>query len=278
MHNIMIFDSGAGGLSIALALIEKLRSLGNHACQINYLADDLFFPYGLLSEETVLDRVRDCVMPLVNEVDPDILVVACNTASTIVLPVLRAALQIPVVGVVPAIKPAANKSERKHIGLLATPATIQRSYTDELISQFATNVKVTKVGSCELVEMAEKLLEGLAVSVSDVADILAPMLGDDYADVIVLGCTHFPLLHRQLNEAIALRCPERKIQLIDSGAAIAKRIIQLLDIKADSLDGEIKTRLNFVLYSTAEKFRPTSWHAKVVTVLGESIDTTIKPA
>jgi glutamate racemase len=96
--------------------------------------------------------------------------------------------------------------------------------------------------------------------------------------VIVLGCTHFPLLHRQLNEAIALRCPERKIQLLDSGNAIARRVEQLLDIKADALDTEEKEGLFFTLYSTAERVRATAWGAKVEAVLGRCITLTIKPA
>lgn len=274
MYNIMIFDSGVGGLSIAEVIIQQIIASGTEKFRVNYLADDLFFPYGELSEESVVQRIQICVLPAVAAIKPDILVVACNTASTIVLPVLRAALSIPVVGVVPAIKPAASQSLRKHIGLLATPATIQRSYTDELIAEFADDIKVTKVGSTELVEMAERYLGGEPVSVNRVAEILAPFFGNDYADVIVLGCTHFPLLKRQFNAAIERQYPKNSIKLVDSAGAVSRRVMHLLGVKDQERYQQvvIPGAVNFTLYSTGGQDGLGVWREKLVSLLGGSVN------
>ena len=126
--NILVFDSGVGGLSI----VEHIQQL-LPASRLCYLADNKHFPYGLLDAPALIARVSDLISAAVQHQQADIVVIACNTASTLVLPELRRILDIPVVGVVPAIKPAAKLSLNKVIGLLATPGTIQRDYTDDLI-------------------------------------------------------------------------------------------------------------------------------------------------
>ena len=165
----MLCDSGVGGLSICPPLLAALPDV-----HISYLADFEGFPYGTRSEQSLRDRVLSLVTPLMDQVQPDVLVIACNTASTLLLPDLRACLKIPVVGVVPAIKPAAVHSLTKKIGLLATPATVTRTYIDQLIEDFAPDSLVIKVGSSRLVELAEDWLFGRPVDRAEINAILLP--------------------------------------------------------------------------------------------------------
>jgi len=149
-------------------------------------------------------------------------VLACNTISTLLLPELRACFDVPFVGVVPAIKPAARLSKTKRVGLLATPGTVKRPYTDQLIEDYASDCEVVRVGSSELVTQAENLLSGRDVSEVLLASILAPFEVQTPVDTVVLGCTHFPLLRGQLSKVLP------GVIWVDSGEAIAKRVITLL--------------------------------------------------
>lgn len=217
---ILIFDSGVGGLSVFDAIHARLPQ---H--DYVYACDNAAFPYGPKPEAELIERVHAVLDALLARYQPQLLVIACNTASTVALPRLRHHYQLPIVGVVPAIKPAALISENKIIGLLATPGTVQRSYTQDLITEFAADCEVLKVGSSELVQMAEDELRGLAHSTQRYRDILAPFFADPAhsPDSIVLGCTHFPVIRAQLAKA----APQVK-HWIDSGEAIARRVIQLL--------------------------------------------------
>ncbi len=215
--DILVFDSGVGGLSILGELRSALVPL-----RYVYLADTAGLPYGNKEPSWLLDRVMRVFEAVLARCEPRLAVIACNTASTLVLPHLRARFPFPIVGVVPAIKPAAARSRSHVIGLLATPATITRSYTDELIRSFAAQCRVIRVGSSELVGQAEKKLRGEAVDLDLIRQICQP-LQDPQLDVIVLGCTHFPFLSQELHEIF----PER-VQFVDSGAAIAQRVRQLL--------------------------------------------------
>src|SRR5690606_22891926 len=150
--------------------------------------------------------------------DPKLAVVACNTASTVALPRLRSQFALPIVGVVPAIKPAARLSANRIIRLLATPGTVARPYTQKLIDQFAADCEVIRVGSSELVEQAERKLRGEPVDLDLLRRIMAPII-EGGADTVVLGCTHFPLLQQELQLAAG-----RPLQWVDSGAAIARRV------------------------------------------------------
>jgi glutamate racemase len=218
---VLVFDSGLGGLTVA----REIRGLIPQA-ELLYYADNAFFPYGDKPEASLLNRVLDEVLYLQRQFQPAITVLACNSASTLVLPHLRARSQTPIVGVVPAVKPAAETSNSGVIGLLATPGTVLRQYTSELIAQFAGHCEVVSVGSTELARIAEAKLLGEAVSAAEIAALLAPFHQHPRTseiDTIVLACTHFPLLLEELQRAYG-----RTINWLDSGAAIARRVKFLL--------------------------------------------------
>lgn len=215
----LFFDSGVGGLSIREECIKAMPWL-----DASYVFDHGLFPYGEQPEDVVVKRVLAIVSKTVSLIGADIAVIACNTASTVALPALRASLDIPVVGVVPAIKPAAAKSRSKKIGLLATPATIRRKYTDELIENFAKGCEVIRVGSSELVRLAEEKIKTGCCSQEEIRNCLLPFFDDNAAgmDELVLGCTHFPLLKAEISACLP------GIECIDSGAAVAMRIEDVL--------------------------------------------------
>ncbi|MGF1806073.1 MULTISPECIES: glutamate racemase [Aliivibrio] len=212
--HILIFDSGVGGLSVYKEIQQQLPSE-----KYIYAFDNAAFPYGELTESVLIERTTHIIAQLCSLFPIDIVVIACNTASTIVLPTLREKLSIPVVGVVPAIKPAALVS--KKIGLLATPATVKRSYTYDLIKSFAPISDVQLLGSTRLVEMAEEKMIGKNVDLKELEEILLPW--KETVDTIVLGCTHFPFLKSEIKKVL-----NNNVLLIDSGEAIARRVTQLL--------------------------------------------------
>lgn len=220
---ILVFDSGVGGLSIVHEIQKKLPF-----APLVYASDNAFFPYGTKGEAELIERV-DAVFHKITAAYPvDIIVVACNTASTLTLPHIREHFKQPIVGVVPAIKPAAAHSKSQVIGLLATPATVARPYTHNLIREHAPNAEVIAVGSSELVQLAEHKLRGGIVSPEQLKLILQPFFSHPRGaemDALVLACTHFPLLR---DEIAAQFLPH--VQLIDSGEAIARRVTSLLSL------------------------------------------------
>ncbi len=217
MH-VLVFDSGVGGLSV----LEQLQQR-NPNMQYSYLFDNLYFPYGELDDQQLITRVVELLTKAVNKFNPDLVVVACNSASTLSLPSLRETLSLPIVGVVPAIKSAANKSITRHFGVLATPGTVERSYTEQLIADFAKDCRVELLGSTLLVQLAEQKLAGESIALEDVKQALASWLVFDDLDCVVLGCTHFPLLKDEIQQVLGER-----VCLVDSGAAIANRVHSLL--------------------------------------------------
>lgn len=194
---------------------------------LTYACDNAAFPYGLKSDAWLKQRVTRVISSLISEIQPCLLVVACNTASTVALPELRQLCSIPVVGVVPAIKPAALMTRSGHLALLATQGTISRPYTQQLIDEFAADCEVLKIGSNQLVQLAEKHLAGGEVADAQLLEILQPLLAEPRLDTVVLGCTHFPLLQSQLAR-VAEAAGAPHWQWIDSGAAIARRVLHLL--------------------------------------------------
>lgn len=235
--NVLIFDSGVGGLSVYQEIQSLLPNM-----QYTYVFDNAAFPYGELDSDVLIKRTSSIVEQFTLDAQIDLVVIACNTASTIVLPTLREKLSIPVVGVVPAIKPAALLSSKKCIGLLATPATVERDYTYDLINQFASGVEVVMMGSTRLVEIAEEKLRGETPDLQELECILQEWIG--LVDSIVLGCTHFPLLRQEIQAVMG-----EDVKMVDSGLAIAKRVQSLLGNKVGY--GEVK--LNRVYCSAAPK-------------------------
>ena len=209
MGHALIFDSGVGGLSVVAEIRNRLPDL-----QLSYAADDIFRPYGEKSEAQLKARLPRLLWELTETTQPDIVVMACNTASTTVLSEVRSALKIPVIGVVPAIKPAATASRTKTIAVLGTPGTVQRRYVDDLINEFASDCHVLLQGSVNLVDIAEKKLAGQPVDLDWVKAEIAPMFsgrrGADI-DAVVLACTHFPLLRNELKASVT-----QSVQWIDS--------------------------------------------------------------
>ncbi|MDV7106378.1 glutamate racemase [Vibrio sp. TH_r3] len=217
---ILIFDSGVGGLSVYQEVKKKLPN-SNYI----YVFDNQGYPYGELDHDVLISRVINLIRSVVQRHKIDIIVIACNTASTIVLPSLRQLFSIPIVGVVPAIKPASMIAQ-KSIGLIATPATISRKYTHQLIDKFSPNTQVLLLGTTELVHIAEAKLRGEFISVDLIRRILTPLIHK--IDVAVLGCTHFPLLKTEISQVFG-----ENVQLVDSGKAIATRVYSLLENKDD---------------------------------------------
>jgi glutamate racemase len=213
---LLVFDSGVGGLSV----LQPIRSLLPLA-PIVYVADNAGFPYGTKAEAEIAVRVPALLGRLSERFEPRLIVIACNTASTIALDAVRAALDVPIVGTVPAIKPAAAASRTRVIGVLGTEATVRQPYVDRLSAEFASDCIVIRHGSAELVEMAEAKLRGEASDPSRYRAILAGLLDQpegDRIDTIVLACTHFPLVEEELTAAAP-----RAIAFVDGKEGIARR-------------------------------------------------------
>jgi len=217
---ILFFDSGLGGLTV----LGPTRALLPTA-PIVYAADYAGLPYGQKSEAELAARVPALLGRLVERYQPRLAVIACNTASTIALAHVRAALDLPIVGTVPAIKPAAELTKSGVIGVLGTEATVRQPYVDDLSARFADGKTVLRHGSPGLVTGAEAKLRGEAIDPDVIARAVAGLRdqpGGDAMDVIVLACTHFPLLEQELQAAVG-----SDVRLIDGAAGIARRIAHL---------------------------------------------------
>jgi len=230
---LLVFDSGVGGLSVLDSIRRRLPQ-----APIVYVADSGGFPYGTKSEAEIAARVPALLGRLVERYHPRLIVIACNTASTIALAAVRAALDLPIVGTVPAIKPAALASKTRTIGVLGTKATVRQPYVDRLAAEFAADCAVIRHGSAELVELAEAALRGRPGGPADyraVMDGLLAQPGGDAIDTVVLACTHFPLVA----DALAAASPH-PLTFVDGAEGIARRVATLTEGQswpADAVDG-----------------------------------------
>jgi len=217
---ILVFDSGLGGLTVFREIV-KLRPGARYV----YVADDTYFPYGQHTEEEIIDRVVPLVGDLIAQHTPDLVVIACNTASTLVMTHLREAYSVPFVGTVPAIKPACSSSKTKRVSVLGTKGTVKREYTKKLIADFAKGCDVTLVGAENLANLAEAALRGEHASDEAIAAEIAPCFvdGDARTDTVVLACTHYPLLIGQM-----MALAPWPVNWIDPAPAIARRVSDLL--------------------------------------------------
>ncbi len=228
---ILVFDSGLGGLSVLACLTQACR----HA-NIVYAADDAGFPYGRLSEGELVARALAVMERLIERFHPDLAVIACNTASTLVLPALRARFGIPFVGTVPAIKPAAMATRSGLISVLATPGTVARDYTRELIGTYAAAHHVTLIGATRLAGLAESALKGEPIDDEAIRAEIAPCFVEKdgrRTDVVTLSCTHYPLLLERMK-----RLAPWPVSWIDPAPAIARRVADLLGPAAPLLPPE----------------------------------------
>jgi glutamate racemase len=218
---ILIFDSGLGGLTV-FREVAKARPDARYV----YVADDAAFPYGDMAEEALITRILHVVGKAIAEHRPDLVVVACNTASTLALKELRARYKVPFVGTVPAIKPACAQSKTRRVTVLGTQGTVHREYTMALIREFASGCDVALVGSSKLAAFAEAELAGIPAADAEIAAEIAPCFIDQdgrRTDAVVLACTHYPLLTARF----AAVAPWR-VDWIDPAPAIARRVADLL--------------------------------------------------
>ncbi len=227
---ILVFDSGFGGLTV-LKEIARARPDANYI----YIADNAAFPYGNLNEQQLVGRVLELFERLIAEFVPSIAVIACNTASTVVLPHLRGCFSMPFVGTVPAIKPAAQQSKSKLVSVLGTPGTVTREYTRDLIAQFAEDCDVTLIGARLLAGIAEAKLKGKSVSEQDILAEIKPAFVEKSGkrtDQIVLACTHYPLLVDELH-----KLSPWPVNFVDPAPAIARRVVALIGPQLEPEEG-----------------------------------------
>ena len=218
---ILLFDSGMGGLTVATAVRQALP-----LAQLVYAADTAAFPYGAWEEVRLIKRVLLVVGKFIDAAAPDLVVVACNTASTLALTQLREVYTLPFVGMVPAIKPAAAQTKSGIIGVLATPGTVRREYTQALIETYAYHCKVFLHGAQRLAEMAEAKLMGTAIDSEKLREEIQPVFRyreGKRTDTVVLGCTHYPLLLGDIEKAAPWA-----VTYIDPAPAIARRVAEVL--------------------------------------------------
>lgn len=227
---ILLFDSGVGGLTVYDALRKVLPQ-----APVIYAADLAGLPYGTKTEAQIAARVSGLLGRMAERFQPRLACIACNTASTIALGMVRDVLAIPVVGTVPAIKPAAALTQTGTIGLVGTEATIRQAYVDDLEARFGNGTRLLRIAAPGLVDAAEAKLRGRAVDpalIADVHDRLAAMPRGEDLDTLVLACTHFPLLADELAAAFG-----PQVTQVDGADGIARRIADLLDGQAFTSTG-----------------------------------------
>ncbi|PCK29991.1 glutamate racemase [Pseudoalteromonas piscicida] len=219
MSHILVFDSGIGGTSV----LSHLQTRVQHA-NFSYVMDNAYLPYGLQPQEVIKSRIKALIHwqeQCLGNVD--LIIIACNTASTYALEEARKHTGLPIIGVVPAVKPAALSSRSRHIALLATPATSNNSYTHKLIADFTSGCKVETLHSTELVRIAERFYWHNALDQLALYKEIEQLHIPDSVDRLVLGCTHFPLIGEHIKT-----CLPPHMELVDSGEAIANRAVSLL--------------------------------------------------
>lgn len=238
--HILVIDSGIGGLGVLSQLQKRLPKT-----RFSYVADEAFFPYGKLDDETLCMRCADIARKFD---DVGCVVIACNTASTVVLPHMRDEFDFPIVGIVPAIKVAARNTKTKAFGILATEATAKGKYLSSMIDEFAGDCIVKLHGSKNLARLAEQKLNGSRVLIADVEKEIRPLFTSmrfketKRIDHVVLGCTHYPFLLAELKQAAPY-----EVVWIDPAEAVAKRVLNVFKPAADA-DSKGRSRY----YTTAE--------------------------
>jgi len=225
---ILVFDSGIGGLSV----LREARLL-MHEEQFVYVGDDAGFPYGDWEETALTDRMVGLFNTLMDRFRPRLAIVACNTASTLIMPALRERFSIPFVGIVPAIKPAAERTASGLITVLATPGTVSRPYTRNLISQFASQCEVKLVGATQLARMAEEHMQLKEIDTQLLKEEIRPCFvqrGHRKTDIVTLGCTHYPFLVNEMRKLAPW-----PVDWLDPAHAVAQQARRLLEKAGDEI-------------------------------------------
>ncbi len=228
---VLVFDSGIGGLSVLRAIRAAMPDI-----RIVYVADDAAFPYGAWDEQALSDHIVALMGELIAEHSPAAVVIACNTASTLVLPPLRKRFDLPFVGTVPAVKPAAERTRSGVVAVLATPGTMKRDYTRDLIKSFGQACHVRLVGAPALAALAEARMRGEPFDRDEIAEQIAPCFEEidgRRTDIVVLACTHYPFLA----DAMAEIAPW-PVTWLDPAPAIARRLMSVLDWRSVARGGE----------------------------------------
>jgi glutamate racemase len=254
---ILVFDSGFGGLTVH----SEVRKALPGAAYV-YLADDAAFPYGPKPTNELIKRVVQVIGAAIMRHRPDLVVIACNTASTVCLPALREAFSVPFVGTVPAVKPAAALSTTKMISVLGTPGTVTREYTHDLIIAHAGDCRVHLVGAVNLARLAETYLAGDTVSDADVLAEIEPCFKERdglKTDAVVLACTHYPLL-----VDVYERISPWPVTFVDPAPAIARRVVSLIG----SAEGAPRTGM--LLFTSGRSTEPVL--AQALATRGLAID------
>lgn len=233
---IGVFDSGLGGLTVARAIKEALPSE-----RLVYLGDTARVPYGTRSPHTVLRYARTCARHLEKH-DIKFLVVACNTVSAVALPMLRVELDVPVIGVIgPGARAGVRATTSHRLGVIATSGTVASGAYPRAVAAQSSRTEVIQKAAPLLVPLVEEgWLEG-PVPELVVDRYLAPLIEAEI-DAIVLGCTHYPLLAGVIRARAALHSP-RHIEVVDSAAATAEELTELLRERSLAREGEGSLRL-----------------------------------
>ncbi len=226
--SVLLFDSGIGGLSV----MREARLL-MHEQQFVYVGDDAGFPYGDWEEQALTERMVGLFATLIERFDPKIAIVACNTASTLIMPALRARFSIPFVGIVPAIKPAAERTASGLVSVLATPGTVSRPYIKNLISEFGSQCEVNLVGATQLARMAEQHMQLQTIDLELLREEIRACFVQDgtrKTDIVTLGCTHYPFLVNEMRKVAPW-----PVDWLDPSPAVARQAYRVLNRESGSL-------------------------------------------
>ena len=269
---IIVFDSGIGGLSV---LREARMQMHDHP--FVYVGDDAGFPYGEWDGAELTDRISGLMETLIEQYAPRLAIIACNTASTLIMPALRSRFDIPFVGIVPAIKPAAERTASGLITVLATPGTVKRRYTLELVNKFASHRQVNLVGATQLARLSEDYMQGRSIDTQLLKTEIAPCFVEDNGlrtDIVTLGCTHYPFLVNEMRKLAPW-----PVDWLDPAEAVARQA-RLVLTKTPGADDWIPDRSATTLHSDIAIMtsgQPSSSIVRLLGGLGLSLHTQVFP-